>query len=301
MVNPPRLRSGIAATLLVVTVVLFAYNAIFSFSYSVGPNYRNVSIDTKVNITYAMPMITSVLVNNPVTLTAGDVKTVSCNVSITDYSNYSFINSTNATFYHSSSSSNAANDNNTHYSNTSCTATAQNGIYANYTCNFTVYYYALNGTWTCNATVQDNMSANVSLTNTTTVNALLALNVTSLINYGNLPVGGTSTNQTANITNIGNIPINYSVSGYGVVAGDGLAFNCTNGNITLPNEKYSLNVSAGYAAKIALTSNQTELSVTIPKQNTSTMQYNLSYWQLYVPPNPFGQCNGTIVFQAETP
>ena len=295
------LRRGGAVVTLLFLLAIFLYNALFSFSYSVGPNYRNVSIDTQVNITYAAPTITAVIVTNPVTLDAGDGQTVNCNVSVIDYSGYSFLNFVNATFYsNASSSSGAADNNNTHYTNTNCTATAQNGIYANYTCNFTVYYYALNGTWTCNATVQDNVSANVALKNTTTINALLALNVTSLINYGNMAVGDTSTPQTANVTNFGNQNINISVRGYGNTSGDGLAFVCMIGNITVANERFSTNASAGYAQMTSLSANfQNITGLTIPKQSNATLQINTTYWQLYVPPNPFGICNGTIVFQAE--
>jgi hypothetical protein len=293
-------RRRLGGALLLIALALLLYNALFSFSYSIGPNYRNVSIDTEVNITYAVPTITGVRIDTPVTLTAGDVKVVNCNVSVIDYSGYGFINFTNATFYHSTSSSGAADDNNTHYTNTSCAAVSQNGNYANFTCSFSVYYYALNGTWTCNATVQDNVSANVSLTNTSTVNALLALNVTPLINYGNLPVGGTSTNQTENVTNIGNNAINMSVKGWGNVPGDGLAFICAVGNITVGNERFSTSAAATYATMTPLTANfQNVTGLTIAKQNDVNLKINTTYWQLYVPPNPFGQCNGTIVFQAE--
>ena len=292
-------RTGTAALFLIIMAIIL-YNALFTFSYSHDANYRNVSVDTQVNVTYAMPTITAVHVDGPVTLTAGDVKTISCNVSITDYSGPTFLNFTNATLYHNSSSSNASDNNNTHYSNTSCTMTGNNTIYANYTCNFTVVYYALNGTWTCNATTQDDVGANVSLTNTTTVNALLALNVTSLIDYGNLPVGGTSTNQTANVTNIGNVPINFSVKGWGNAPGDGLAFICMSGNISIANERFSTNASATYAQMTPLsTSFQNLTGLTVTKQNDTTLRTNTTYWQLYVPPNPFGQCNGTVVFQAE--
>jgi len=293
-------RRRLRGALLLVALALLLYNALFSFSYSVGPNYRNVSIDTQVNITYAEPIITSVRVDSSVTLTAGDVKVVSCNASITDYSGFGFINFTNGTLYHNSSSSGAPDDNNTHYSNASCAMTGNSTIYANFTCNFSVYYYALNGTWWCNVTVQDIVGANVSRANSTTVNALLALNVTALINYGDLPVGGTSTNQTADVTNIGNSPINISVRGYGSVPNDGLAFVCMSGNISVGNQRFSANASAGYASKTPLTSAfQPIQNISIAKQNDTNLKINTTYWQLYVPPNPFGQCNGTIVFQAE--
>ncbi len=292
-----RRRTLLALTLLGVGVLL--YNALFSYSYSVGPNYRNVSVDTRVNITNAAPIITQVTLPDPVVLTAGGLSVVECNVTVMDYNGATDINVTNATLYHSSSSSGAADDNNTHYSNASCGAVSQAGNYKNFTCNFSVYYYALNGTWTCNASANDSMSYNATNLNTTTFSPVLALNVTPLIDYGNLSVGDTSAEQTANVTNIGNVPINVSVLGYGNASGDGLAFVCQIGNITVANEKFTINASVAYAQKFALSSSLQGINLTIAKQANATQQTNTTYWQLYVPPNPFGLCNGTVVFQAD--
>jgi len=61
-----------------------------------------------------------------------------------------------------------------------------------------------------------------------------------LIDYGDMAVGATSTVQEANNTNIGNRRINISVYGYGHTPNDGLAMNCTIGNISVENEKFSL-------------------------------------------------------------
>lgn len=300
MVND-KIRSAIFIFIALFTLVIL-YNAFFSFSYSVGTNYRNVSIDTRVNITNAAPEIISITTPSSVTLSAGSTKLVECNVSARDWNGAGDINYTEALLFHSTSSAGSADDNNTHYTNSSCTVVGQNGDYKNFTCGFYVYYYALNGTWTCNATVYDNSSFNDTAENTTTVNQLLALNVTNLIDYGDLAVGDTSTNKTANVTNFGNVAINISVSGYGNQSNDGLAFVCAIGNITVDNEKYSANISDTYSTKIALSSTQTQIAdLTISKQTVpGSLKTNTTYWQLYVPPNPFGQCNGTVVFQAES-
>ncbi len=292
-------RRRALSVLVFLGVSILLYNAFFSYSYSVGPNYRNVSIDTRVNITNAAPIITQVTLPNPVVLTAGGLTVVQCNVSVMDYNGATDINTTNATLYHSSSSSGAADDNNTHYTNLSCGAVSQAGNYKNFTCNFSVYYYALNGTWTCNASANDSMSYNATNLNTTTFSQVLALNVTPLIDYGNLSVGSTSENQTASVTNIGNVPINVSVLGYGNKSGDGLAFVCAQGNITIANEKFAINDTADYAAKTSLSTAFQKTNLTIAKQTDATLQTNTTYWQLYVPPNPFGLCNGTVVFQAD--
>ena len=164
-------------------------------------------------------------------------------------------------------------------------------------------YYALNGTWTCNATVHDNSSINATDWNWTTINSMLALNIsTTLLDYGNMDVGDTSVNKTLNVTNIGNLDINVSLRGYGATEGDGLAFVCSIGNITVDNERYSLNSSHIWGQKTQLTAGfQPVQNLTIQKQDTpGVLKTNTTYWQVYIPPNPAGECNGTIVFQAES-
>jgi len=297
------IRSHTGTALLLLLLGILLYNAAFSFSYSVGPNYRNVSIDTTVNITNAAPEIMAITMETPVTLNAGSTYLVECNVSVRDFNGAGDINYTEAVLFHSTSSATAADDNNTHYSNSSCAVASANGDYKNFTCGFSVYYYALPGTWTCNATVYDNRSYNDTAVNTTTFNQILALNISpTLIDYGNLSVGDTSANKSADITNIGNADIKTSVKGYGQAEGDGLAFVCQEGNITIDNERFSTNISASWATKTALSGAfQYVGSMVIPKQSQpGVLQTNTTYWQLYVPPNPFGVCNGTIVFQAES-
>ncbi len=290
-----------AALLLLLAVLL--YNALFSFSYSVGPNYRNVSIDTYINITNALPEILQVTISDPITLSAGAITYIECNVSTRDWNGYADINFTDAYLYHSTSNPLAADDNNTHYTDSNCTVTQQGGYSKNFTCTFNVTYYALNGTWTCNATVHDNSSINDTDWNTTTINSMLALNISStLLDFGQMDVGDTSANETLNITNIGNLDINVSLRGYGATEGDGLAFNCTIGNISIDNERYSLNSSHTWGQKVPLTSGfQPVQNLTITKQDTpGVLKRNTTYWQVYIPPNPAGECNGTIVFQAES-
>ena len=174
-----------------------------------------------------------------------------------------------------------------------------------YLCNFSVDYYAANGTWYCNATVIDDYNFTDVGWNTTNISALYALNVTPSIDYGNLAVEDTSVNKTANITNYGNMAINISLYGYGVTSGDGLAMNCTVGNISVENEKFSISVSDDYAAKTALVGTPGSpvlMGLTSPwRRDDSTPVTNTTYWQLYIQPNPFGVCNGSIVFSAEVP
>lgn len=301
------MRARLLGVLAILAVAVLMYNAAFSYSFSSGPNWRNVSVDTTVNITNAAPEILLVTIADPLTLSAGTTAYIECNVSVRDYNGAGDINFTNATFYHNATSNHtAADNNNSHYTNSSCAVSGQSGDFKNFTCGFDVSYYALNGTWVCNATTVDNFTFTDNASNSTTINSLLAVNVTPLIDYGDLSIGDTSANQTANITNIGNVPINISVRGFGGndesnVSARNLSFICDEGNISIEYQKFSSNITHDYSGKTNLSyAFQSLANVTIPRQNDSSVPaWNLSYWQLYVPPNPFGVCNGTVVFQAE--
>jgi len=305
-------RQAFGAAVLSLFALIMVYNALFSFSYSIGPNYRNVSIDTTVNITNSLPEIITLACENPVTLDAGTTHVVACNATIRDWDGWADITNVSGIFYDADNASlSSPDDNNNHYTNSSCQPTGNDGNYTRYfTCNFTVWYYANAGSnWTINMTVVDSYAFNASVgnndtaVNTTTISQLLALNITpTLIDYGNMAVGDTSASgENANITNFGNSDINISLKGYGQAEGDGLAFVCDIGNISVENERYSLVEAQPYASYTPLnTTFGMVAGLTLPQQTNDTKQVlNSTYWKLYVPPNPHGICNGTIVFQAE--
>ncbi len=274
-----------------------------------GPNYKNVTVNTYVNITNAKPEVLSVRVYQDtnvslrnITVSAGSLRLVTCNATVRDWNGYTDIVRVNATLYHISSSSNASDDNNTHYTNSSCTFETGSGNNASYNCGFQAYYYANNGTWTCNVSAIDTYNKSGSNFNTTTFLPVYALNVTDGINYGNVAVEDTSNEVQANVTNFGNMNINVTVEGYGAVRGDGLAMNCSlSGNITVQNQRFAI-ASGAFGTKTNLSSSAQQTGLTIPKQTLpGTQMSNSTYWQLYVPPNPGGNCTGYVIFSAEAP
>lgn len=279
----------------------------------IGTNYRNVTVWTYVNITNSRPEVTGISIYDAdnaslpnITVTAGGVKSVVCNASVRDWNGFNDIVSANATLYYSLNQSNDSDDNNTHYTNSSCVLNYSIDAYSGiYSCAFVVYYYANNGTWKCNVTVKDSYSnPNSSGTggNTTYFYPVYALNVTDGINYGNVAVEEYSDNRTANLSNLGNTAINISVEGYGINRSDGLAMNCTHGNISVANERFSANATTDFGSKIALSSSSSVIAgLKILKQTTNTLAINVTYWQLYVPPNPAGNCTGFIIFSAGAP
>ncbi|MBR9700824.1 hypothetical protein GOV11_03085 [Candidatus Woesearchaeota archaeon] len=288
--------------LLVLSVGLLAQN---SWSFSQGTNNKNVSVDTQVNITGSTPEILSVALPSPITLNAGTTTFIECNATIRDYNGYNDLNFTTAELFSVGSSSyGAADNNNTHYSNDSCTRTAQDGAFANFTCGFTVNYYAINDTWNCTVFVNDTIGLNDTNFTTMVISEVLAINVTPLIDYGDMAMGDTSSDIQANVSNVGNAPINVSVRGYGATPGDGLSMVCDVGTLTVDLQHYAANNTASYAEKQILATGAGQIAkLTVAKATDATGSLNNTYWQLYLDPlqNSFGLCNGTVVFQAETP
>ena len=281
--------------------IILAINSVFS-----AYNFEYVNVTTRVNVTNARPEVDYVKIDSNILLNAGSFKVVLCNVSLHDWNGYSDIANVNASFWDNNSVNfSSPDDNNTHYTNSSCVNVSQSGYYANYTCKFNVWYYANNGSnWVYNATVIDKYNFTATGQNKTSIQAYYALNVTSLIDFGDMAVGDYKNNVSANVTNFGNYNINISVDGYGAVNGDGLAMKCDIRNITLPNLKYSLNETdwLSLPGGSALTDSPVNMSgLTVPKRVTDVV-WNQTYWHLYVPPteNPFGVCNGTVVFTAWT-
>lgn len=298
---------------LVLTIIALGILLISNISNAentVGENYRNATVPTRVTISNSNPEVLSVIVHQEtnasalnVTLNAGSSRNVTCNASLRDYNGYADIITVNATLWDLATSARFdPDDNNTHYS-TNCVNSGNGLNYTvNYLCIFPVYYYANNGTWNCSVIAADTFNKTGNNSNTTYLYPLYALNVTDGIDYGQVSVDDDSFTKNANVTNFGNMNINVSVEGYGVTRGDGLAMNCSiDGTISVEYERFSLTDSGNWVDKTPLSSTpQLIPNLTISKQTVpSTPITNTTYWQLRIPPNPAGNCTGFVIFQAE--
>jgi len=282
-----------------------------------GPNFKNVTVITKVNITNAKPEVLSVNVypdtsisnisNRNVTINAGLTKTVYCNATVRDWNGFNDIIMANATLWNMQNTTfnSTVINNNSYYINSTCYLNASTGTFTgHYACGFDVYYYANNGTWNCTFQVMDNFNKSGSGANTTFFYPLYALNVTDGIDYGSMAVEETSQDFTANITNLGNRDINITVQSYARFIGDGLAMNCTiQGNISAENQRFGTAAGMAYTSKTPVngTSPTSIGNLTVGKQTVAgSPVINTTYWQLYIPPNPAGNCSGFIIFTATT-
>jgi hypothetical protein len=299
---------------LAISLMLLCFIAFKGFlvsSWGPGPNYINYSVRTTVNVTNAYPEIlnASCTDGTGITLTAGATKAVSCLIQARDYNGGDTINMANATFHYYLNSSDDDDDGNAHYTNSSCLLTNADGYYANWTCVFNVWYYANNGTWQVNATVNDSYSKTDNYVGNATILPLLALNVTNLIDFGQLAVTETSASAvSANVTNFGNRQINVTVYGFGgddIGTGAGIAMMCDQRNLTLDNERYDVSAATTYDDMTLITGSPVTVDGLTLAQQTDDAQPVVSstYWRLHVnvSTNPFGICNGTVVFAAISP
>jgi hypothetical protein len=281
---------------LLTLIVILLPNAESQYNYE----YKNVT--SRVNVTNAYPTILEVIVDQDITLNAGGYKTVMCNATIQDWNGWDDIDTVNATLFHNTSTHESIDNGNTHYTNGSCLYTGNDGEYISYyDCTFDVIHYANSGNWICNVTAKDFYGFTDDLYNTTTINELYALNVTDIIDYGDLAVTDTSLEISANITNFGNVDINVSVLGYGAVEGDGYGLMCERGgNIGVEHQRFS-SITTLWEDKRPLAATNQDMGLTILQATDLTAPTTWqTFWQLYVPPNPQGECTGTLRFTATT-
>jgi hypothetical protein len=248
------------------------------------------------------PVVSNVSVTpGAIVLNAGTTKVVECNFTVTDANGATEISGANVTLYTGVSVSTSAVTNVSKYDNSTCELLSTGVDDKVFRCRVALLYYAANGTWTCNATgiSTDGIS---STTRTFTIDPLYAITVNdTFMNFGNLQTGALSDNVTQNITNVGNMALNISVRGYGRVMDDNSSFTCTTQNLSIDLLKFAGNITATYDEKESLANTSKQLRFTIEKQINPTLKTNSSFWQVRIPANisETGQCNGTIVFQAD--
>jgi len=289
----------------------------FFFSLGEAAYYDNTTVLTLLNVTNVAPTISNVLVYDNDSLVSGNIilnqgttDIVYCNATVTDLNGYLDIIDYNATLFHETTTAGAADQNIDHYTNATCMNSTISGNITsiNVQCTFNVWFYANNGTWTCNVTAFDGNSINHS-SGTEIIDPLFALDLnTSVIDYGELAPGDSSADDVpVRVTNFGNMDINVSVEGYGVTLHDGLAMDCILGDINVSYEKYDVQPGQTIANMYNLTENPLINGVpglTIPKNTVDgSNSTNTTFWKMHVPyGNPLkGFCNGTVLFSAIGP
>ena len=281
--------------------------------FDIMPNLTLNSPPVPLNITlddsFSIP-------SGEIDLTPATTTDVFCSGVIYEYDGDSSLINVSARFFDNSTSFyEDIDDKNYHYANDTCELNISygNSNESFFNCTFSVEYYANSGNWTCEVKAYDNLSISGRGGNATKINPLLAISVPSTLDYGTVNATEVSLEQIANVTNMGNVMMNLSLSGYAVSEGDGLAMNCTLGsikNISIDYEKYNLTASNPGELTLSefevnytnLTSNSVTEKFNLDYRRNDTSAYiddtNATYWRIYVPVGVAGTCTGNIVFGA---
>ncbi len=258
---------------------------------------------TNITIVNSAPQIKQVRVPDPIDLLAASNLTLFCNATIEDANTVSDIALSNATFFQKIANYLDPDDRNSHYTNASCFNISSNAFEMNVSCSFPLSYFANNGTWLCNLTARDYSNVSSFNISNNTVNELLAIAIEpGVVDYGRLaPYEISADDVNVTISNIGNIPFNISVFGYARTENDGLFMNCTRGNISINNTKYSVVPSSAYVNMINLSAQPKRVgNITFPQRTndiTRANDTNLTFWKLEMPALVSGTCNGSLVFK----
>lgn len=275
-----------------------------------GLHIEGKNNDSRSNITIInySPSIRKIYLDQDIDLDAGDNKTLYCNATLFDHNLASDINNVNATFYMHSIGASAADDRNYHYTNTSCINISSSIFEINYSCGFDVAYFAYNGTWECNVTIDDYSNDTDTNKSLTRINELLAVDIShSVIDHGIMQAGNISpTDFNLTLRNAGNIPLNVSVRGYSPNESLGYLNNsmvCEINNISNDNHRYSLFEGTDFDNMFRMNNESTTIPATF-YQRTEDLSYgndsNSTHWKVEIPALTLGICNGTMIFSAIT-
>ncbi len=214
--------------------VLWAAAAVLAVAHLVSSDI----ITGQVIVPSSTPTVSNVglrdIDGGTIQLTAGsDNIVLYCNARATDDNGFGDVAAAWATIYNGTSAG-ASADPNTRYDNGSCSLSGGGGSTVNINCSFNVQHEAVNGTWTCNVTVNDSASNVDSNTGVNTVDDLTAISIfEATVDFGTLALGGESGGGNATeVSNQGNVVVDVRVNGTDYV--------CTGqGTIPVNNTRYS--------------------------------------------------------------
>jgi hypothetical protein len=254
------------------------------------------------------PSITNLQINggsSSIDLTASSTANVICSFSVTDASGYTNIQYTTAKLYRSGVGVDAVNDINNHYTlsgDSECIPSNGFGTSEDYICTFQVYYLAdptdvgsdySSDDWSCTATATGIHETGNPVTVSTEMNSLIALDVTSSLDYGAINPGTNTgnSNSTIIVSNMGNSSMDLNILGSDMCTDHP---TCTGSILEVENQEYSISPFTYGTGTILTTLNQfLDVNISKPTENPSNSTLNL-YWGLSI---PGGQNNGTYTGQ----
>ena len=284
--------------------------------FAANQNITEENLTTTLEI-YDQPTMSGVLIEDSDTSVANeidpvpaDLVEVNCTGTAEDLDGEADIDSAWGYAYLQSEGYGAADDNVNHYTDSSCDIdkTTGDGNQATITCSFNISFYAVNGTWECNITVNDTVNLQGSGTDTTAMKELLALDVEDgEIDFGSLAIGDDTgtTDFTKAINNSGNVNMTIDLNPWGAAFNDGTSMNCTTGTLDDTDLRVATSATQAYAGRTQLTADAgTGTSVPSFYIAPQTSGVNPSQGTLYfgmgigATETPTGYCTGNLMFTA---
>ena len=263
---------------------------------------------TQVTILNTAPSVDSVELNDAATgdevidLAAATTQTLTCSGLASDADGLTDITGVSAVIWSANSAMGSADDPTNHYTNASCNYNSGTGAFD---CDFAVQFYADPAVWTCSVTATDASSDTGSLTDTATVNQLLALNIPdgTNIDFGSLAVGQNTALSSLNVTfeNEGNIEIDVDVDAY-ETGGDQNSANsmtCTTGYLPVGNFRASLTQGAfATYTPMVQAGHQSFTGTNLARQTSGTTPTSDTlFFGLEVTSGVNGACTGVVSVQ----
>ena len=300
-----RLKQAIQALAVFIPLafLLYFWTASFLLFAGFASAVSSWNVNATVNVTNVPPTINAITFDDNVAapagqidLTAGGLLLVYCNATINDTNGYQDITSVRAVIYDGALANPGSADNGeTHYSNTTCTLNAGSGISRNASCAFSMQHYANNATWTCNLTAFDLDNANGTGTATSTVNLLVALNIsTAILNYGTLAPLAESASVNEVISNHGNSIIDFVTNG--------TSMPCSSvGTIDVSAQHYNVTgTGVTYSSMTPLSGSPVTTTTfdLLKRTDASGERLRTTYWKIQVPIGTKGICSGNVTMAA---
>ncbi len=289
------------AILLFVSVYVIAVGYVFSFSTLVSANTAP-TVDT-ITIATTTPTGSNI---SEINLAEDTIQNIYIRGAFSDADGCGDIKSSGtlkAVLYHSNAvNAEACNSNNQDcyrgtYAGGECAVTGCNTgleISANYECTIPLQYYTLPSStnttyWKAIVTTTDGGNLQGATSATVEVNTLIAIAVSSAIDYGPVALDTASTSEkTAVIRNTGNIAVDTQLSGTDMI--------CTINSIPVAYQRYSLVQGTVYDQMTVMSSSSVLLQTNISSQNSKDVYFRLSVPQSLAPLR--GACSGTNTFIA---
>ncbi len=295
-----KIKKSIPWLVFIVLAGLLVGVGFYSFLPPKSPGVKAITTTTftpQVTVGNQLPVVSAVDLNstNDITLTDNTTTSVTCTALVTDENGGDTVSSATATVYRSGVSNgySCTDSDNDCYQDETCSL-ANSGNTATATCAVSIWFHAdptdagdyIGEDWRCYIIAADNQGATSTATDTTPVNlnTVLALNITSSIDYGSLAPGASTTvSATTTATTTGNAAIDVKIRGTDLVTS----------TLTIPgqNQQYSTSIVAYDDASTTVMATTTESYKNLVLESVKPTQHNPVqsaatdniYWGILIP------------------